>query len=86
MPQALFLIAHGVGCELWRLQDLEKYGRWHIRQLSFVPHQSRVNPLRAVQELCTYAKYLSMYFVFRTLGRPVYGRRLTHARGCLADM
>ena len=77
VPQALFLIAYGVGCELWAPWS-EEYGRWPIQQLSLFL-------VNLWQIPCGLSKNYATYVVFRTLGGlSTAGGSVT--LGVLADM
>jgi MFS family permease len=77
VPQAAFLIAYGIGCELWAPWS-EEYGRWPIQQLSLFL-------VNLWQIPCALSKNYATYVVFRTLGGlSTAGGSVT--LGVLADM
>ncbi|PVI07669.1 polyamine transporter 4 [Periconia macrospinosa] len=77
VPQMLFLVAYGFGCELWAPWS-EEYGRWPIQQLSLFL-------VNIWQIPCALSKNFATYAVFRTLGGlSTAGGSVT--LGVLADM
>ncbi|CAN9322945.1 unnamed protein product [Alternaria alternata] len=77
VPQAAFLIAYGIGCELWAPWS-EEYGRWPIQQLSLFL-------VNLWQIPCALSKNYATYLVCRTLGGlSTAGGSVT--LGVLADM
>ena len=77
VPQAAFLIAYGIGCEIWASWS-EEYGRWPIQQLSLFL-------VNIWQIPCALSKNYGTYVVFRTFGGlSTAGGSVT--LGVLADM
>ena len=77
VPQMLFLVAYGFGCELWAPWS-EEYGRWPIQQLSLFL-------VNIWQIPCALSKNFATYAVCRTLGGlSTAGGSVT--LGVLADM
>lgn len=77
IPQMLFLVAYGFGCELWAPWS-EEYGRWPIQQLSLFL-------VNIWQIPCALSNNFATYVVCRTLGGlSTAGGSVT--LGVLADM
>ncbi|KAF2012584.1 MFS general substrate transporter [Aaosphaeria arxii CBS 175.79] len=77
VPQLLFLVAYGFGCELWAPWS-EEYGRWPIQQLSLFL-------VNMFQIPCALSKNYGTYVICRFLGGlSTAGGSVT--LGVLADM